>query len=605
MATNPESSEDRRALSGQLIGISISESDDLARLGLIPAHLERALAEVATMLASAGARIGYGGHLEPDGFTPKLLQSVARLYGSRRVATNAPPCVHYIASAIWHRIDAERLFDHVGSLDGTTEVVLVAAGGLAFGLRVEEDESRPDRASIRLAKRFPRDAKPGRSTLAPLNGSRQLYDTVYTWLSEHADAAILSFPLAGSGSDGESSHDISSASDLGHFLRHYGGHIAPFGISDAQSYSEMRLFMAADEEARVVLGGRTHGYAGHFPGIAEESLYSLLAGRRVVALRGFGGCAEDVAHALVSGELSSRADASDSPVFAALAAGNGAFLDTLSRSGLEEAYLETTTLDSPRRIATGVLKCLKQQRWREAVTDDVECFRDVVLGPRGVDRMVDEVSRFPIDRTDKTIAATSALVSLVPWLGGAASNVVSGYGQTRKFNRVKELLDGLASRLSDFESDVAKEYVRTEDFEDLLQQTLRRVADERNAEVRNLYLRFIHRAIAEPGDEYDGQMDVLRAIEGLRGVHVTVMRALCEEPRPDADRKFAGSPSQTLRERTGLSSEQIKDAVETLNDLRLINLDGLHVTMTGRGSESLQHTVTTLGIQVLDYIAAP
>ena len=219
--------------------------------------------------------------------------------------------------------------------------------------------------------------------------------------------------------------------------------------------------------------------------------------------------------------------------------------------------------------------------------------------------MVDEVSGFPTDRTDRTIAATSALVSLVPWLGGAASNVVSGYGQTRKLNRVKELLDGLANRLSGFESDVAKEYVRTEDFEDLLEQTLRRAADERNADVRNLYLRFIHRAIAEPGDEYDSQMDVLGAIEGLRGVHVTVMRALREEPSPDADRKIAGSPSQTLRERTGLSSEQIKDAVETLNDLRLTNLDGLHVTMTGRGSESLQHTVTTLGMQVLDYIAAP
>lgn len=603
MSANPPSSEDRRALSGQLIGISISESDDLARLGLIPAHMERALAEVATMLASAGARIGYGGHLEPDGFTHKLFQSVARLYGSRRVATDTPPCVHYIASVIWHQIDAERLFKHVRALDGTTEVVLVAAGGLAFALRVESDERRPNRASIRLAKRFPRDAKPDRKMLAPLNGSRQLYDSVYAWLSHHADEEPPSLPLAGS--DGESSHVINSASDLGHFLRHYGGHIARFGISDTQSYSEMRVFMVADEDARVVLGGKRHEYAGRFPGIAEESLYSLLAGRRLVALRGFGGCAEDVAQALVTGELGLQANARNSPVFDALAAGNGAFLDTLSRSGLEEAYLETTALDSPRHIATGVLKCLKQQRWREAVTDDVGCFRDAVLGQQGVDRVDDEEPHFPTDRTDKTIAATSALVSLVPWLGGAASNVVSGYGQTRKLNRVRELLDGLANRLSGFESDVAKEYVRTEDFEDLLEQTLRRAADERNADVRNLYLRFIHRAIAEPGDEYDSQMDVLHAIEGLRGVHVTVMRALRKEPSPDADRKFAGSPSQTLRERTGLSSEQIKDAVETLNDLRLIKLDSLHVTMTGRGSESLQHTVTTLGTHVLDYIGTP
>ena len=377
MAADPEPSEDRQTLSGQLVGISISESDDLPGLGLIPAHLERALAEVATMLASAGARLGYGGHLDPAGFTQKLFQSVARLYGSLRVATEAPPCVHYIASAIWRRTEAERIFEYVRAFEGTTEVVLVAAGGLAFSLRVEEDERRSDRGHIRLAKRFPRHAKPGRSTLPPLIGTRRFYDTAYAWLSQHIDEEPSPFPSPAR--DGGSSRAITSAGDLGHFLRHYGGHVARFGISDAQSFSELRLFMAADEEARVVLGGKTHGYAGHFPGIAEESLYSLLAGCRLVALRGFGGCAEEVARALVTGELAPRADGSNSSVFAALAAGNRAFLDALSRSGLEEAYLETTALDSPRRIATGVLKCLKQPRWREAVATDVECFRDAVL----------------------------------------------------------------------------------------------------------------------------------------------------------------------------------------------------------------------------------
>ena len=80
------------------------------------------------------------------------------------------------------------------------------------------------------------------------------------------------------------------------------------------------------------------------------------------------------------------------------------------------------------------------------------------------------------------------------------------------------------------------------------------------------------------------------------------LRALCEKPSPEADKKFAGSPLQTLEERTGLSSDEVKDAVETLNDLRITNLGSLHVMMTGRGSESLQHTVTTLGTHVVDYV---
>ena len=74
-------------------------------------------------------------------------------------------------------------------------------------------------------------------------------------------------------------------------------------IELASAFSAMRLFMAADEDFRVVLGGKTHNYLGHFPGIAEETLYSLVAGKPVIGLGAFGGCAGDVAHALLRGTV--------------------------------------------------------------------------------------------------------------------------------------------------------------------------------------------------------------------------------------------------------------------------------------------------------------
>lgn len=216
--------------------------------------------------------------------------------------------------------------------------------------------------------------------------------------------------------------------------------------------------------------------------------------------------------------------------------------------------------------------------------------------------MDDEHSEFPTDGTDRAISAVSTLATLVPWLGGPVSNVVGGYGQARKFNRVQGLLDELAGRLSDFESEVSQEYVRTEDFEELLEHTLRRAADERSSEVRDLYLRFIYKAIIDPGDEYDDQIEVLHAIARLREVHITVMRALLMEPSPDASKKWAGSPRQTLQERTGLDANQITGAVETLNDLKLTNLESLGTMMTGHGSETLSHAVTQLGLRVLEYL---
>ena len=66
----------------------------------------------------------------------------------------------------------------------------------------------------------------------------------------------------------------------------------------AISLTAMRRTMLEETEARVILGGRVEGYQGTMPGIAEEALLSLEAGKPLFLLGGFGGCARDVAEAL-------------------------------------------------------------------------------------------------------------------------------------------------------------------------------------------------------------------------------------------------------------------------------------------------------------------
>ncbi len=213
-------------------------------------------------------------------------------------------------------------------------------------------------------------------------------------------------------------------------------------------------------------------------------------------------------------------------------------------------------------------------------------------------------SRFPTDRTDTALSVASGIASAVPWLGGVVSSVVSGYGQTRKLNRVQEVLDELADRLAGFESKVSEDYVRTEDFEELLELALRKVADERNSEVRKLYVDFIYKAIVEPNEDYDAHMEVLTRIERLRADHVVVLRALLEEPSGEELNGMMGSPMQTLEGRTGLDRDAIKAAVEDTDDLRMTKLLGsLYTTMTARGAASLQDAVTPLGHRVLGYMA--
>lgn len=71
----------------------------------------------------------------------------------------------------------------------------------------------------------------------------------------------------------------------------------------AKSLTKMRNEMEASVDARIILGGRTHGYKGFMAGIAEEYLISIQAGHPIYLLGGFGGAASMLAK-MIQGESS-------------------------------------------------------------------------------------------------------------------------------------------------------------------------------------------------------------------------------------------------------------------------------------------------------------
>jgi hypothetical protein len=191
--------------------------------------------------------------------------------------------------------------------------------------------------------------------------------------------------------------------------------------------------------------------------------------------------------------------------------------------------------------------------------------------------------------------------SAIPWIGGPVSNVLGGISIGRKMARVREVLEGLVEDLDSFKSDAAEEYVSTDEFEELLEQTLRRVADERAEGKRRIYRAFLTDAIQSPGQPYDEQIRFLRTLEELQPDHLKVLRALSQAPGPSPG--ISGSPNQTLGRRLPeLEQDRIEDPVTQLNDLRVTNLGSLKVMMTGRGAEELRHAITPYGQRFLQYI---
>lgn len=370
--SGPEGSGDpgRHPLAARIVGVSISDSEDVARRGFLPMHVERAMAEIATQAAAAGARIGYGGDLRPNGFTLKLFRTVAELYGTSRIATEEPPFIHYLALPIWQTWQPAQLMEHVRRLSGTGEVVLVRPEGAALGVLLRQDgEAEPILEVVLRAPRM-RVADEGALRLQTL---LQAFARD-VGLADLPDSGVLD-SLAGLLPNGRlTGRDEAAVAEI--FRSWQAGEAG----QPADAFSAMRMFMAADEDARVILGGKTRDYAGHFPGIAEEALYSLAAGNPVIALTAFGGCAEDVATALLSAEAPARSDTGRGypEIMCRLARGAPVFLEALKRVGLLDSYARISRLDSARPLLIGVRRLLENGRFAEAIRATADHFRSVL-----------------------------------------------------------------------------------------------------------------------------------------------------------------------------------------------------------------------------------
>lgn len=73
----------RDALSNQKVALSVSESDDLARLGLAEQHCRLVVAELGRAIMLAGGTVVYGGRLDPGGYTEILIEEAQRFSGGR------------------------------------------------------------------------------------------------------------------------------------------------------------------------------------------------------------------------------------------------------------------------------------------------------------------------------------------------------------------------------------------------------------------------------------------------------------------------------------------------------------------------------------------
>jgi hypothetical protein len=90
----------RNALQDVAVGISVSDSADLGRLGLASEHCDLAVAEIARAVLVAGGSLVYGGRLFPTGFTQILIDEVSRFADDRDALTICLPASEHSSMSV-------------------------------------------------------------------------------------------------------------------------------------------------------------------------------------------------------------------------------------------------------------------------------------------------------------------------------------------------------------------------------------------------------------------------------------------------------------------------------------------------------------------------
>ncbi|MXZ08590.1 MAG: hypothetical protein F4Y79_04025 [Gemmatimonadetes bacterium] len=110
------------------VAISISESTDMAVLGLSDEHLQDAMAEIALHLLSSGTSLAYSGDLRAHGFTELLFELVVR-YQDHPHHSGKITVTDYLAWPVHIRMTADDLAEFSAGHEKSTHLVFLAPDG--------------------------------------------------------------------------------------------------------------------------------------------------------------------------------------------------------------------------------------------------------------------------------------------------------------------------------------------------------------------------------------------------------------------------------------------------------------------------------------------
>ena len=197
---------------------------------------------------------------------------------------------------------------------------------------------------------------------------------------------------------------------------------------------------------------------------------------------------------------------------------------------------------------------------------------------------------------------------------------ISDIQAERKLKRIDELIISLGVDLHGLEEKIRKEFVEKDDFKDIIEETFRKVAQERTIEKRIAYKNILLNSMVDNSLDYDEVEEFLRLLERLQPAKLLLLKVLYN---PSAFNEEKGFPIVEKTERVmGLTisiktimskllpdwdHEKILDAVGELENERLVKnfVSNYPAMLTYGGVNHIENRITSKDQRFYRFIIQP
>jgi hypothetical protein len=199
-----------------------------------------------------------------------------------------------------------------------------------------------------------------------------------------------------------------------------------------------------------------------------------------------------------------------------------------------------------------------------------------------------------IESVKALLEIIESLDGIVPGLGAVVKSLAATGAwawNKRKVDRVRDTLVGLYQRLERTRS----EYVRKDEFQDILEETLRRLSEQPNPERRRMMRTIFERILEEPLEHRSNRL-FLRLADELPSGAVRLLSILRDPVGPSTRNRLA---IEALADQSGIPAEEVRAYVDELVAIQLMS--SKVGRMGAQQGKPLDHLLTKRGEAFVRY----